>query len=144
MAELDPNSRQMSQTHEKLISLKSFFEPFISIDNSSDFSAKLRNYVIDSDLPQPQEMEYLDVQWNKIFETKCYPILSSVVKASLSILTGFSMMNDIIESWSGRTGIDTNSVIMTVKYQLKSAGVTASSKFYRKYILRDPVDGNMC
>ena len=61
MTGLDPNSRQMSQTHEKLISLKSFFEPFISIDNSSDFSAKLRNYVIDSDLPQPQEMEYLDV-----------------------------------------------------------------------------------
>ena len=53
-------------------------------------------------------------------------------------------MNDIIDSWSGRTGIDTNSVIMTVKYQLKSAGVTASSKFYRKDILRDPVDGNMC
>ena len=33
---------------------------------------------------------------------------------------------------------------MTVKYQLKSAGVTASSKFYRKDILRDPVDRNMC
>ena len=32
MAGLDPNSCQMSQTHEK-ISLKSFFEPFISIDN---------------------------------------------------------------------------------------------------------------
>ena len=56
----------------------------------------------------------------------------------------FSMMNDIIDSQSGRTEIDTYSVIMTVKYQLKSAGVTASSKFYRKYILRDPVDGNMC
>ena len=26
---------------------------------------------------------------------------------------------------------------MTVKYQLKSAGVTASNKFYRKDILRD-------
>ena len=33
---------------------------------------------------------------------------------------------------------------MTVKYQLKSAGVTALSKFYRKDILRDPVDENMC
>ena len=85
-----------------------------------------------------------------IFETKRCPILSSVVKVSLSIITGpmvensFSMMNDIIDSQSGRTEIDTYSVIMTVKYQLKSAGVTASSKFYRKYILRDPVDGNMC
>ena len=86
MAGLDPNSRQMSQTHEKLISLKSFFEPF-SIDNSSDFTAELRNYVIDSDLPQPQEMERLDICWNKIFEAICYPILSSLVKASLNIFT---------------------------------------------------------
>ena len=31
MTGLDSNSRQMSQTHEKLISLKSFFEPFILI-----------------------------------------------------------------------------------------------------------------
>ena len=76
--------------------------------------------------------------------------MSSVVKASLSIFTGpmveisFSMMNGIIDSWSGITEINTHSVIMTVKNQLKSAGVTASSKFYRKDILRDPVDGNMC
>ena len=149
MARLDPNSRQMSQTHEKL-KLKSFFEPFFSIDNSSDFTAELRNYVIDSDLPQPQETERLDVWWSKIFETKRYPILSSVVKASLSIFTGpmaessFSMMNDIIDPRSGRTEIDRYSVTMTVKCQLISAGVTASSKFYRKDILRDPVDGNMC
>ena len=77
-------------------------------------------------------------------------MLSSVVKASLSIFTGpmvessFSRMNGIIDPRSGRTEIDTYSPIMTVKYQLKSAGVTASSKFYRKYILRDPVDRNMC
>ena len=103
LAGLDPNGFQMSQTHEKLISQKSFFEPFISVDNSSDFTAELRNYVIDSDLPQPQETERLDGWWTKIFETKRYPILSSLVKASLSIFTGpmveisFSMMNNIID-----------------------------------------------
>ena len=51
----------MSQTHEQLISLKSLFEPFISKDMSLDFTAKFWNYVIDSDLPQPQEPERLDV-----------------------------------------------------------------------------------
>ena len=51
----------MSQTHEQLISLKSFFEPFISNDMSLDFTVKLRNHIIDSDLPQPQETERLDV-----------------------------------------------------------------------------------
>ena len=58
--------------------------------------------------------------------------------------SSFSMMNDIIDSQSGRTEIDTYSAIMSVKYQLKLAGVTVLSKFYRKDILRDPVDGNMC
>lgn len=77
-------------------------------------------------------------------------MLSSIVRAALSIFTGpmvessFSMMNDIIDSRSGRTEIDTYSAIMTVKYQLKSAGVTASNKFNRKDILRDPVDENLC
>ena len=73
MAGLNPSSCQMSQTHEKLISLKSSFERLISIDNSSDFTAELRNYVIDFDLFQPQEAERSDVWWNKIFETKRYP-----------------------------------------------------------------------
>ena len=86
-----------------------------------------------SDLPQPQETERLDGWWNKIFETKRYPILSSLVKASLSIFTGpivessFSMMNDTIDLQSGKTELAAYSAIMTVKYQLKSAGVTALS-----------------
>ena len=58
--------------------------------------------------------------------------------------SSFSMMNDIIDSWSVRTKVDTYSAIMAVKYLLKSAGVTALSKVYRKDILRDRVDGNMC
>ena len=57
--------------------------------------------------------------------------------------SSFSMINDI-GSRSGRTEIDTYSVIMTVKCQLKSPVVTAWSKFYRKDILRDPADRNMC
>ena len=64
-------------------------------------------------------------------------MLSSIVKASC-IFT-----RPIVES-SGRTEINTYSAIMIVKYQLKSAGVTASSKFHRKDIFRDPVDINLC
>ena len=65
-------------------------------------------------------------------------MLSSIVKASPCIFT-----RPMVES-SGRTEIDTYSAIMTVKCQLKSAGVTASSKFHRKDIFRDPVDRNLC
>ena len=56
----------------------------------------------------------------------------------------FSMTTDIIDLHSARTEIDTYSAIMTVKYQLKSAGMIASSKFHRKDIFRDSVDGNLC
>ena len=139
----------MSQIRERLLSLKSFFEHFISKESQSVYAAQLRNYVVDSNLPQLQNFERLDVWWTKVFETKWRPMLSSIVKTSLSIFTelmvesSFSMMNDIIVSRYGRTEIDTYSAIMTVKYQLKSAEVTASSKFHRKEILRDPADGNL-
>ena len=56
----------------------------------------------------------------------------------------FSMTTDIIDLHSARTEIDTYSAIMTVKYQLKSAGMIASSKFHRKDIFRDSVAGNLC
>ena len=88
LAGLDPNMHQMSQTHERLLSLKLFFEYFVSKENPSDCSAELRNYVVDSDLPQLQNSEGVDVWWNKVFETKQYPMLSSIVRASLSIFTG--------------------------------------------------------
>ena len=51
----------ISQTHERLRSLKSFFEHFISKGNPCDFTAKLRNYVDDSDLPQLLNSEGLDI-----------------------------------------------------------------------------------
>ena len=136
----------ISQTHERLLSLKSFFEHFISKENPSDFTAELRKYVVDSDLRQLLNSEGWDVWQNKVFETKQYPMLSSTVKASPCIFTrpmvesSFSITTNIIDLCSGRTEIDTYSAIMTVKYQLKSAGVTAFSKFHRKDIFRDPVD----
>ena len=141
---------QLSQTHERLLSLKSFFEHFISKESPSDFTAKLENYVVDSDLPNLQNFEQLDIWQNKLFETKRYPVLSSIERAFLSIFIRlmvenlFSMINDIIDSRYGRIEINTYSAIMIVKYQLKSAGVIASSKFYRKDILRDPIDRNLC
>ena len=67
-------------------------------------------------------------------------MLSSIVRASLSVFAQpmvenlFSVMNSIIDLHSDRAEIDTYSAIMTVKYQLKSAGVTASGKFHRKDI----------
>ena len=62
------------------------------------------------------------------------------MRASLSVFAQpmvenlFSVMNSIIDLHSDRAEIDTYSAIMTVKYQLKSAGVTASGKFHRKDI----------
>ena len=46
LAGLDPNMCHMSQTHERLLSLKSFFEHFIIKESPSYFTAELRNYVM--------------------------------------------------------------------------------------------------
>ena len=71
------------------------------------------------------------------------------MRASLSIFAQpmvqslFSIMNSIVDSHSDRTEIDTCSAIVTVKYQLNSAGVTASGKFHRKDIQENRVNGNL-
>ena len=52
-------------------------------------------------------------------------------------------MNDIINSRSGRTEIDTYSPIVTTKYNINSAGKSAAIKYNRKDILRDPADSTL-
>ena len=97
----------MSQTHERLLSLKPLFKHLISKESPSDFIAELRNYVVDSDLPQLQNSDRLNAWWSKLYETKQYQMLSRKF---------VSMVNNFIDSRSGRTAIDTCSAIMTVKY----------------------------
>lgn len=148
LSAIDPIARGYSITHNYLLNLKPFFQTFLK-DVSGDYSAEVRNYIIDNQLPQPLENERLDSWWSKVFKTGRYPMLSCLVRASLSIFTGpmvessFSMMNDIIDSRSGRMDIDTYSAIMTTKYNLKSSGKTASQKFSRKDVQRDPIDSKM-
>ena len=128
--------------------MKPYFETFLPTD-CGEFCTEIQNYVTDSQLPLQEETERLDSWWNKVFETNRYPVLSSLVRASLSIFTGpmvecsFSVMNDIIDSRSGRMEIETYSAIMTTKYFLKSSGKSAATKFKRKDILRDPVDSTL-
>ena len=88
LAGLDLNVRQMSQTREKLLSFKSFFEHLISKESPSEFTDELRNYVVDSDLSRPQNPECLAVWWNKVFETKWYPMLSTIVEGLLVFSLG--------------------------------------------------------
>ena len=88
LAGLDLNVRQMSQTRERLLSFKSFFEHLISKESPSEFTDELRNYVVDSDLSRPQNPECLAVWWNKVFETKWYPMLSTIVEVLLVFSLG--------------------------------------------------------
>ena len=145
---LDPKLHQSSLTHENLLNLKPYFETFLSND-CGEFSTEIQKYVTDSELPLPEETERLDIWWNKVFKTKRYPVLSSLVCPCLSIFTGpmvecsFSIMNDIIDSRSGCMEIDTYSAIVTTKYNIKSTGKSAAIKYNRKDILRDPVDSTL-
>ena len=88
LAGLDLNVRQMSQTRERLLSFKSFFKHLISKESPSEFTDELRNYVVDSDLSRPQNPECLAVWWNKVFETKWYPMLSTIVEVLLVFSLG--------------------------------------------------------
>ena len=98
--------------------------------------------VTDSEFSLPEEKERSDVWWNKVFKTNRYPVLSTLVRPCVSIFTGpmveysFSMMNNIIDSRSGRMEIETYSTIMTKKYSLNSSK-SAALKCNRKDILQD-------
>ena len=62
-------------------------------------------------------------------------MLNSIMRAFVGVFTGLmvessiSMINRIIDLHSGRAEIELYSAIMTIKCQLKSAGVAASSSF---------------
>ena len=133
--------------HENLSNLKRYFETFLS-SGCGEYSSEIQKYVTDSELPLPEEKERLDVRWNNVFKTNRYSVLSTLVRPCVSIFTGpmvecsFSMMNDIIDSRSGRMEIEAYSAIMTTKYSLKSSK-SAALKFNRKDILRDPVDSTL-
>ena len=102
----------------KILNLKPYFETFLSND-CGEFSTEIQKCITDSELPLPEETKRLDIWWNKVFKTKRYPVLSSLVCPCLSIFMGpmvecsFSIMNDIIDSRSGHMQIDTYSVIVT-------------------------------
>ena len=117
----------------KPFKFKPYFETFLSND-CGEFSTEIQKYVADSELPLPEETERLDIWWNKVFKTKRYPVLSSLVRPCLSILMGpmvecsFSVMNDI-DSRSGLMEIDTYSAIVTTEYNIKSTGKSAAIKY---------------
>ena len=125
--------------HENLSNLNPYFQTFLS-SGCGEYSSEIQKYVTDSELPLPEEKERLDVRWNNVFKTNRYSVLSTLVRPCVSIFTGpmvecsFSMMNDIIDSRSGRMEIETYSAIMTKKYSLKSSKFL---KFNRKEILQD-------
>ena len=121
--------------HENLSNLKRYFETFLS-SGCGEYSSEIQKYVTDSELPLPEEKERLDVRWNNVFKTNRYSVLSTLVRPCVSIFTGpmvecsLSMMNDIIDSRSGRMEIEKYSAIMTKKYSLKSSK-SAALKFTR-------------
>lgn len=145
LSALDPVIRGHTITHSHLLKLYPFFK-FTCISQNDNYTAEISSYQIDKNLPEFNIGDRLDVWWNLIFKTNRYPTLSKVVKAALSIFTGpqveasFSMMNDIIDKRSNRMDITTYSAIMKIKYSLLADGRSSFKKFYRRNVLRDPVD----
>jgi len=58
--------------------------------------------------------------------------------------SSFNIMNDVIDSKSGRINIDTYSSIQTVKYGIKSAEKNTIEYFKKKDYLHEKVDATLC
>ena len=150
---LDPKLIRQSSTYNLLKNLAEYFPTILKTKEDHDkYLLEISNIQLDEQLPALQDTEgvplRLDHWWNKVFQSKKYPVLAKIVKACLSIFTGphvessFSKMNDIIYKKANRMDIATYDGIITVKYGLQSK--TSSDVFHREDPFRDTIDKNNC
>ena len=138
-----------SKTQRLLTKLESFFPTIVTVGKKQSYLEEVNNILLDKTLPKAVTDDgnvRLDKWWSVVFKNGKYPVLSSVIKACLSIFSGpqvessFSMMNDIINKKSGRMLVETYSAIIGTKYNLLASGKTSFALFHRKNIFRDPVN----
>jgi hypothetical protein len=119
-------------------------------DEQDKYDMEARKFQTDTTIPDMEEGERIDVWWGKAEIQKKYPCLSKMVKSVLSCFHGpqvessFNIMNDVIDSKSGRINIETYSAIQNVKYGLKSAEMSAVEYFKKKDYLHEKVDASLC
>ena len=130
LSALHPLLRGHSQAVVQLKKLGGLMEHLLPVDQ--DLHKELTLYTTDLSLSSFKEGESMVDWWCQVFEKgEKYPALGTLVRCALSIFHGptvessFSMMNEIIDSRSGKM------TIQTVKYTLLSREKTAIEMFRR-------------
>ena len=145
---IDPVARGHTLTFTYLSKLFSHFKFILQDSTNSDYFDGIKKYQLDKSLPVYTQESYPDVclWWNVISERNKSPILSKIIKATLSIFTGpqvessFRMMNDIVTPRTSRMSVETCSSYRSVKCSLISEGKSAAARYLKKNVMRDPIN----
>lgn len=143
---LDPTARGHSVTFSHMQKLPSIVVNVLTEEEEGLYELEIRKYQTDT-------LPYFDVDSSRIDKWWCseevtckYPALSKMAKALLSCFHGpqvessFSVMNDIIDSKSGKLKIETYSAIQNVKYSIKASNKSSLEYFCKKDYLHDKID----
>ncbi|KAH3842991.1 hypothetical protein DPMN_116497 [Dreissena polymorpha] len=150
LAALDPALANDSQGVQLLKQLAlDHFKHLLSESEKADVARELIKYSVDDSLHsfRSNVVEW----WSKVSARKCYPILSKVAAAGLSIFHGpavessFNSLGDIVDSKAASMEIGTYSAYQTVRYALKARQTTALEYFNRKDAHNNKVvDRHLC
>ena len=145
---IDPVARRNTLTFTYLSKLFSHFKFILQDSTHSNYFDEIKKYQLDKSLPVYTQESYPDISlWLAIIiDSNKYPTLSKIIKAALSIFTGpqveslFSKMKDIVTPRASRMSVETYSSYMSVKYSLISEGKSATARYLRKNVMRDPIN----
>lgn len=146
---IHPDSRGHSLSLGYLAKLPGLVTNVLADDEIDKYDLEVRKFQTDT-IPDIEEGERIDVWWGKKEIQLKYPCLTKMVRSILSCFHGpqvessFNIMNDVIDSKSGRINIDTYNSIQNVKYSLKSADKSAVEYFKKKDYLHEKVDASLC
>ena len=148
LSSIDPVVRGHSQAVIQLKELASIMKHLVPPE--SDPTMEIIRYNVDPNLANYKDGDDIVKWWVHVISLGKYPALTQVIRGALSVFHGplvessFSLMGDVIDKKSTNMRISTFNAVQTVKYVLRSRGMTGITMFKREDLKLGPVDKTVC
>ncbi|KAG1714060.1 Neuroguidin [Nymphon striatum] len=154
LSAIDPTAVGHSLTLLHLKKLPKTFPTVLNMSERQSYDREVHAFQLDCNLPPAHHLDETPVQldhwWRDVIKMGKYPALTKMAKAIMSCFHGplvessFNLMQDILDTRSGRMKIETFNAFQTVKYSITAQKKSSLELFDRQDILRDPVNTTLC
>ncbi|KAG1669228.1 CDP-diacylglycerol--glycerol-3-phosphate 3-phosphatidyltransferase, mitochondrial [Nymphon striatum] len=154
LSAIDPTAVGHSLTLLHLKKLPKTFPTVLNMSERQSYDREVHAFQLDCNLPPAYHLDETPVQldhwWRDVIKMGKYPALTKMAKAIMSCFHGplvessFNLMQDILDTRSGRMKIETFNAFQTVKYSITAQKKSSLELFDRQDILRDPVNTTLC